>query len=148
VDFQEDLEYMAPVSLKPEFNINIIRHGGVTKEYKMSEVKLEKGIEETKDVVKFGVSLANAVIKSLEDGKISIGDALNFISPATKTPAAFSGIDKVPAELADLTAEEQQELIITVQSELEVTDEKAKAIVTESLKTIVQLYNLVAVIKG
>lgn len=122
-------------------------------ENKMSEVNgtpvltdkpgLQFGIEETKDVVKFGTSLANAIITALKDGKIGLTDLPAFVAPLTKLPAALSGIANVPAELSDLTELEMQELREAVQNDLEVDDAKAKVIVDKSINVLYAIYGLV-----
>ncbi len=104
---------------------------------------LEFGIDETKDVIKFGTSLANGLIKALKDGKIGLTDIADFIAPSTKLPAALSGISKVPAELNDLTELEMQELRDLVQSDLQVDDAKAKVIIDKSINVVYAIYGLV-----
>lgn len=106
------------------------------------------GIDETMDVVDAAVSLANAIIDSYSDGKLTVSDIFNFIKPFTKLPKAISGIDQVPSELDDLQEAELQRLIDFVQAELDVDDLKAKLIVQKSLEAIYGLYELLKVIRG
>ncbi len=106
------------------------------------------GIEETKDVVLFGVKFANAIIASFADGKITAGDIMNFINPMFKLPGAMSGLNRVPVELADLDENELTELIELVMDELECESPKAKKIVEESIRAMFAIFELVKVIKG
>ena len=106
------------------------------------------GIEETKDVVLFGVKFANAIIASFADGKITAGDIMNFINPMFKLPGAMSGLNRVPVELADLDQNELTELIELVMDELECESPKAKKIVEESIRAMFAIFELVKVIKG
>lgn len=106
------------------------------------------GIDETMDVVDAAVSLANAIIDSYSDGKLTVSDIFNFIKPFTKLPKAISGIDQVPYELDDLQEAELNQLIEFVQNELEVDDLRAKLIVQKSLEAIYSLYELLKVIRG
>lgn len=123
-------------------------------EFKMQEVKLpempgvEVGIEETKDVVKAGVSLANAVINSLKDGKVTLADIPSFIAPLTKIPSALAGIGKVPGELENLSEEETAEIIALVKNELEVDDEHAKEIAGKAIGLMYDLYDFVKTVKN
>lgn len=119
---------------------------------KLQPVKLPEnpgvsfGINETTDVLNFGISLANALIKSLEDGKIQLTELASFVSPLTKIPSALSGISLVPAELGDLTDEEMTTLKSVVQDQLEVDDERAIEIIEKSIDAIYAIYNLVKAI--
>lgn len=107
----------------------------------------EVGIEETKDVVIFAVLFANAIIESWKDGKITVSDIMNFMSPMFKLPGALSGLDAVPEELNDLDAGELDSLILLVQDLIEVDSDKAKIIVEKSIKTMYAIFELVKAIK-
>jgi len=109
---------------------------------------LSFGIEETQEVVDFGISLANAVIKSLADGKVGFSDIPNFVSPVFKLPKALSGIDKVPYELNDIQPEELEQLKSFVKANLDVADEKAKEIIDNSLLVLYDIHTLVKVVKS
>jgi hypothetical protein len=147
---------MLPITIDPKPNeiIPIKKLQEIAKEYVMKEVQVPEepgisyGVEETKDVIAAGVALANAVISSLKDGKVTLTDIPAFIAPVTKLPAAISGIALVPAELADLDAIELQELTEAVKAQLEVDDEKAKVIIQKSIQTLYGLYDLVKAIKN
>lgn len=107
----------------------------------------EFGIEQTKDVVTFAVLFANAIIESWKDGKITVSDIMNFMSPLFKLPAALNGLDAVPEELNDLDAAELDSLILLVQDLIEVDSDKAKLIVEKSIKTMYAIFELVKAIK-
>jgi len=107
----------------------------------------EVGIEQTKDVVIFAVLFANAIIESWKDGKITVSDIMNFMSPMFKLPRALSGLDAVPEELNDLDAGELDSLILLVQDLIEVDSDKAKIIVEKSIKTMYAIFELVKAIK-
>ena len=107
---------------------------------------LELGIEETKDVLVFGIDLANAAIEALSDGKLSITDFPLFIKPIIGLPKALSGIDKVPAELGDLTVIEKDEIIAIVQEKLVVNNEDAAVIAQKSIEVVYRIYDLIKTI--
>jgi len=103
-------------------------------------------IEETKDVLKSLCGLGNAVAASLaDDGKITLSDYPKFIGPVISLPAAISGIQEVPKELADLTEQEKQELIDFVESELEV-GEKAEEVTVRLLKIASDIQDFIKLI--
>ena len=103
-------------------------------------------IEETKDVVRLGISLGNAVGKSLEDGEITFSDALFFVAPATKIPAAISGINLVDDEILDMDEAEEAELNQMVQDEFNIPQEKSKRVIKAAVTAILKLVKVVQIL--
>ena len=69
------------------------------------------GIQETKDVIIFGMDVAIGVGSSLaDDGKITGGDAHKFTPALFSLPGAITGIDQLPKELAELNEAEMEEI--------------------------------------
>lgn len=83
---------------------------------KLEYLKNQYGVSETVDLIEFLVSIAVAVKKSFaDDGKFTVADALNFLSPVTLFPSAITGIDKVPLEMKDeITPEEKAAMLAVV----------------------------------
>jgi hypothetical protein len=79
----------------------------------MEEVNMAEkvGIEDTKELLDFIFSLAEAVKKSAADGKFSWSDGLNFIEPLKKIGPAIDNIEDVIPEVMDLDASEWNELV-------------------------------------
>ena len=79
----------------------------------MEEVNMAEkvGIEDTKELLDFIFSLAEAVKKSAADGKFSSSDGLNFIEPLKKIAPAIDDIENVIPEVMDLDASEWNELV-------------------------------------
>ena len=75
----------------------------------MAEEK--KGIQETKDLLAFVFSLAEAIKKSNADGDFNWRDGLNFIEPLKRLGPAIDNIEDIIPEVADLDAEEWNELV-------------------------------------
>ncbi|MEW6196807.1 MAG: hypothetical protein AB1521_16795 [Bacteroidota bacterium] len=105
------------------------------------------GIEETKDVVVFGISLANSIIKAFRDGNITLIDIPLFIAPITRLPSALSGINMVPFEIGDIEKFELQQLTTFVKENLDVDEREAKNIIELSLLMIYDIYDLIKAIK-
>jgi hypothetical protein len=101
------------------------------------------GIDELKDVVRLGASLGNAVGKSLEDGKVGVGDIGHFFDPLTKIGPALSGIELVPAEIADLDPTEVDELVVMVVEEFDIPQNDAEEFIEDSIKQVASLYSYV-----
>jgi hypothetical protein len=70
----------------------------------------ERGVKETKEVLAFVFSMANAIKISLADGDFDFWDAKNFIEPLKKIAPAVENIDEVLPELEDLSWDEILEL--------------------------------------
>jgi len=102
-------------------------------------------INEVEDLAVGLSALANNIVDSLEDDKISIGDLPRFIGTIPKLFSAVKGIDEVPAQLADMTEEEKQQVIEAVQDELDL-DEDVEAIVTRALSIGAEINKLVKAI--
>ena len=72
------------------------------------------GIQETKELLLFVFSLAEAIKKSNADGDFNWRDGLNFIEPLKRLCPAIDNIEDIIPEVADLDAEEWNELITFV----------------------------------
>ena len=75
----------------------------------MAEEK--KGIQETKELLAFVFSLEEAIKKSNADGDFNWRDGLNFIEPLKRLGPAIDNIEDIIPEVADLDAEEWNELV-------------------------------------
>ena len=75
----------------------------------MAEEK--KGIQETKELLAFVFSLAEAIKKSNADGDFNWRDGLNFIEPLKRLGPAIDNIEDIIPEVAELDAEEWNELV-------------------------------------
>jgi hypothetical protein len=80
----------------------------------MAEVK---GIKETKEVVEAALIIGLLVLKSMEDGKLSLGEGLDIAKELLdkenreKFVVAAQGIKELPAELKDLSMDEVKEIV-------------------------------------
>ena len=74
------------------------------------------GIQETKELLEFVFSLAEAIKKSNADGEFNWRDGLNFIEPLKRLGPAIDNIEGIVPEIGDLDAEEWAELVEFVSS--------------------------------
>ena len=84
------------------------------KELNMAEEK--RGIQETKELLEFVFSLAEAIKKSNADGEFNWRDGLNFIEPLKRLGPAIDNIEEIVPEVSDLDSEEWTELVEFVSS--------------------------------
>jgi hypothetical protein len=105
------------------------------------------GIQETKDLLRFVIDIAEAVDKSLEDNDFSVFDAANFVTAMLDAGSAFNNMSLIPKELADLTLEEANELYTYATTELNLSDEKVEETVKKMLEIGLKLYDLVVFMK-
>ena len=76
----------------------------------------KRGIEETKELLEFVFSLAEAIKKSNADGEFNWRDGLNFIEPLKRQGPAIDNIEEIVPEVSDLDSEEWTELVEFVSS--------------------------------
>lgn len=115
----------------------------------MSEdTKVEIGIKETKEMLKFAITFGESIDKSLEDKKIGLEDAMNFYNAVLTAGDAFEGAGKIAAELSDLSQAERDELVAYVEAEFDIANDRTEAVIEEGLKTAMQIYKMVAVLKA
>ena len=69
------------------------------------------GISETEDVITFVKDLAGVIKDARADGKLDIFDAVKALKLAPAVAIAVKGASFISAELADLSAEEKDELV-------------------------------------
>ena len=123
----------------------------------MEEVNMAEklGIDDTKELLDFIFSLAEAVKKSAADGKFSWTDGLNFIEPLKKIAPAIDNIEDVIPEVMDLDASEWNELVdycqnkfdfITESDDGEEVDIETK--IEDALNAGIELLRLTQIIKA
>ncbi|MFQ5641702.1 MAG: hypothetical protein ACE5IR_27320 [bacterium] len=105
--------------------------------------KTQIGIEETKDLFRFGASFGNALGKTFADGKFQLSEIVNFIQPVTKIPAALTGISQVDDELLDLDETEKAELLQLAKDEFDIPSEGAEEFVEDSLQLALMIFSYV-----
>ena len=123
----------------------------------MEEVNMAEklGIDDTKELLDFIFSLAEAVKKSAADGKFSWSDGLNFIEPLNQIGPAIDNIEDVIPEVMDLDASEWNELVdycqnkfdfITESDDGEEVDIETK--IEDALNAGIELLRLTQIIKA
>ena len=114
------------------------------------------GIEDTKQLLDFIFSLAEAVKKSAADGEFSWSDGLNFIDPLKKIGPAIDDIDNVITEVMDLDASEWNELVDFCQEKFDFITESTEdgeevdveSKIEDALNAGVELLRLTQIIKA
>lgn len=103
------------------------------------------GIKETKEVVKLGIGIGDALKGAMSDGKLGLDDVMYLVPLATLVGPAVDNIKAVPSELADLDAAEAAELVADVAASH--GDSKAGRIAAKGLKVGLAVAELLAAIK-
>ena len=123
----------------------------------MEEVNMAEkvGIEDTKELLDFIFSLAEAVKKSAADGKFSWSDGLNFIEPLKKIAPAIDDIENVIPEVMDLDASEWNELVDYCQTKFDFLTESddgeeidVESKIEDALNAGIELLRLTQIIKA
>lgn len=106
------------------------------------------GTDKLKVVVKGMIGLGEAFDKSLaDDGKLTIGDAGNFLPVIMDLGPILSASSEAIAQAKDLDLTEAAEMDKFVAEELQLSNVKTEAIIEKSLNALVAIYALVAVVK-
>lgn len=100
-------------------------------------------VKETRELVRFVVSLVVAVEKATADGKIDVWDSPRFMATLNSAMSAFGDIQKVPSELLDLDQFEVGDLVLYVKTELNLSHSRLEPVVKSALDMIVKFYQLV-----
>lgn len=98
------------------------------------KLKTEKGKKMTdaknvKELVRLGVSIANAVGKSMEDGKFTVFDMAHFIGVLAKVPAAIADLDQVPVEIKSIDDAEYLALVEEFKKDLDLPQDAAEQVI-------------------
>ena len=88
----------------------------IPKQQELNMAEEKYGIQETKELLEFVFSLAEAIKKSNADGEFNWRDGLNFIEPLKRLGPAIDNIEGIVPEIGDLDAEEWAELVEFVSS--------------------------------
>ena len=100
------------------------------------------GIQETKELLEFGFNLQDAVTKSLSDGKINLLDAPKFLGVIRSAGSAFSGIQKIKAELADVSVSEKEELMAFARERFDLPNHQLEVLIEDTIEEVLDLYKL------
>lgn len=91
-------------------------------------------IKNLTEVVDLGLAGASIYKQAMADHKIDFSDAPLLLQLVPVVPPALEDIDKIPAEVSDLSSEELAALTAHVVQKLGVVDAKALEIIGGSLK--------------
>ena len=106
------------------------------------------GIKETKEFCRFIIELAEAIDRSMADGKVGFDDVSNLVSAMMSATDAFSGITLIPNEIKDMDETEAAELIDYVKQELDLSSERAEEITEKALDAGLKIYQLITALKS
>lgn len=98
--------------------------------------------KELKEILSFMCALANAIGEASEDGKISRGEALGMLPLLYNVPSAFGGMTEIPAEVADLSQEDIEELAQMIKDELNLPQDKVEEAIEDGIDLCLRLYAL------
>jgi len=99
--------------------------------------------KETKELIGFILSTANALTSALEDGKIDIKDALKFLAPLRKIKGAFEGIGKIPEEAKAMDQAQIRELAEYFAQEFDLPNDQIEAMIETSVEVGLNLLVLI-----
>lgn len=96
-------------------------------------------INETKESLSWLFDLTDAIRSAAADGKVTIGDAPKFWGTLIGSGKAVGGINKIPAEMADIDPAELSELVLMVKERFDINDDKLESIIENIIFHSLQL---------
>lgn len=90
-------------------------------------------VQNTNELLIFLARLSNAIVESLEDGKVTITDVTTIFKPLMSAKDALNDIQEIPLELADLDQNEVNFLVESFKAELNLDRDDIEEIVEEGL---------------
>lgn len=105
-------------------------------------------IENTKEVLGLGFAVAGALKNAKADGKLGLEDVVYVMPIIQAAGPAVDKIGEVPKELADLSANEVEELMLYARGKLGevISDDALKVKIEKGLKAALAIGELVAVL--
>jgi hypothetical protein len=100
---------------------------------------LKLGTQETREALDFLFDLTDAIIKSLEDGKVNLLDAPKFLKPFKSASSGISGINIIPKEIVDMDDDEWEEIAAHVAERFDLKDDNIEKDIELILKRAGQL---------
>lgn len=105
-------------------------------------------MESCKVVVKFAVTLANAIDKVLADNKVDLLDIPHVMAPLMQVGPFAGALKGAKEEMKAMTPEQKAELIDQVKTELSLKSERTEEIIERALDMAVSVAELVKLIKA
>jgi len=100
---------------------------------------VQLGTKDLEEAVDFAFNIADAIEESLEDGKITIGDAPKFLKTFITSAGAVEGINNVPAQIGDLDADELERIVTKIKARFDIDDDKLEQYIEEAFTAGVNL---------
>lgn len=98
------------------------------------------GIENLKKVVNVAVTIGKGVTDSIEDGKVTLTEVLELVTPLMAVPALIENKQAIIDEALDLSTDEVDELVKSFEG---VTNENLTDTIVDGLTIIVSAKNLI-----
>lgn len=105
------------------------------------------GIENLKKLLAFGCAFAAQIASSLADG-FQWTDAFGFVDEAALIPGVVKSIPAVKQELADLSAEERNELNAFLQEKFDIPNDKLESVIEHAIGVGLNILALVEEFKA
>ncbi len=105
-------------------------------------------MKETKEVILFLVALTNVLADVLEDKKISLAEAFQFVPVLLKVQPALNGIEGVKDEILNMDEAGKNELVAQIEEDLEIDNVKAKEIAKQSIDVALAVVEMIRIIRA
>lgn len=102
----------------------------------------------TKEMIALLILALSVGEDALKDGKIDFNDIGGILKLIPALQPAIQDASQIPGEFSQIDAASGAELLTYVMTSLTIGDEHAKKVINESLKTLLQISNLISAIKS
>lgn len=117
--------------------------------YRPNEGPLIKGmnmtsnVKETKEMLRFVLSLANVMSEIMDDGKVSLLELPKLLVPFRLMPAALKDVKMIVAEFKDLSKEEVDELTQEFMKEFNLKQDEIEAMIEKGMLVAAELAKII-----
>jgi len=114
----------------------------------MAEQTEKYGVENIKKALSFTADLGEGIVKIADDGKVEGKELLELGgSLVLKAMTKLTEVNKVPAEWADRSTAEMEEVVTFFAQDFEVENKEAEEITEKSVKALAALLDLGATVQ-
>ena len=103
----------------------------------------EKGIKESSELLRFLGSFATVTDQVLADGKVDFVELTQYFNTILTVKSAVEGIKDVPIEMADLTADERNQLTAVLAESLKLRNAQAETLTEEGFDLAVRFVQFI-----
>jgi len=100
-------------------------------------------LKETKECLDFVISLGHALAASLQDGQLTVTDAINFWEPVSNLSDAIDGFDTVLDEIKSLDDDDFDHLYNYIIENFDIPSDQVEETLESGLYTVISILKFI-----